>query len=246
MNPAGRHPWAMITVRVSSARLPRKCLLEFGGVNVLEHVIERTKWGGFAPLVCTTENADDDVIERIAKNRDCALFRGSEKDKLHRWMMACDTYGVDAFHTVDADDPFFDPELGQLSLALLKEEKLDLVYPSSNTYLASVGYSLTAEVVRKACDIKTTDDTEMMWYHVEKVPGLKATELRVTNARIRDVRLTLDYQEDYWLLRTVLRILGPHAQRADIENLFSKNPDLTKINWFRNSEWKQVQESKRV
>ena len=58
--------------------------------------------------------------------------------------------------------------------------------------------------------------------------------------------LTLDYEEDYWLLRTVLRILGPRATRKDIEKLFLKNPQLSLVNWFRNDEWKRGQEHKRV
>jgi spore coat polysaccharide biosynthesis protein SpsF len=231
---------------VSSSRLNRKCLLEFGAGNVLEHVIERAKWSGFVPVVCTTDNRADDVIEEIARKAGVRCFRGSEIDKLKRWRDACRAFGVEEFHTIDADDPFFDGELGHASVALLRRGGYDLVYPSSKTYLASVGYSLTRAVIERACDLKTSDDTEMMWYYVEKVPGLKATELPVPDAQIRDVRLTLDYDEDYWLLRTVLRILGPRASRKDIEKLFLENPQLSLVNWFRNDEWKKGQEQKRV
>lgn len=238
-------PYGLITVRLGSSRLNQKCLLEFGVGNVIEHVIRRAACAGFAPVIATTDQPADDALEAIAKAEGALCFRGSERDKLQRWADACDAFGIDDFHTIDADDPFFDGPLGHRSLALLRQG-YDIVYPSSVSYLASVGYSLRADVVRRACELKTTDDTEMMWYHVEKVPGLRGIELAVPEARVRNVRLTLDYAEDYWLLRTVLRILGPDATFQQIEDLFLSNPRLTDVNWFRNDEWKQAQEAKRV
>lgn len=239
-------PIGLITVRLGSSRLQRKCLLEFGEGNVLEHVIRRTAAAGFAPLVCTTENPEDDAIVAIAEAARCLVYRGSEKDKLMRWRDACRAHGVTAFHTIDADDPFLSGMLARASMRLLHEGSYDLVAPSETSYLASVGYSLTADIIDRACALKTTDDTEMMWYHVEKVPGLRAATLQTPDARIRDVRLTLDYEEDYWLLRTVLRVLGPHAEMPAIEDLFLRNPQLTEVNWFRNAAWKAGQEAKRV
>ena len=239
-------PHAFITVRLGSSRLPQKCLLEFGEGNVLEHVIRRTRAQGFAPVVCTTTEAEDDVIAGIARQESASCHRGSVADKLMRWRGACAAFGVTSFHTIDADDPFLDGGLAQRSMDLLERGGYDYVAPSSVSYLASVGYSLRADVVSRACDIKTTDDTEMMWYHVDRVPELRTIELPVPEARIRNVRLTLDYEEDYWLLRTVLRLLGPGATMAEIEDLFLRNPDLAEVNWFRNAAWKAGQEFKRI
>jgi spore coat polysaccharide biosynthesis protein SpsF len=209
-------------------------------------VIERAKRGGFNPIVCTTAEAADDVVAAIAASHGARCYRGSVEDKLERWRGACETFKLIDFHTVDADDPFFDPGLCHASLTLLRSHHYDLVYPATTTYLASVGYSLTRSIVERACALKTTTDTEMMWYHVEKVPGLRTAELTVPDGRAREVRLTLDYEEDYWLLRSVLRILGPDARRVAIEELFLRNPQLTSVNWFRNDAWKTAQEAKRV
>ena len=32
--------------------------------------------------------------------------------------------------------------------------------------------------------------------------------------------------------------------RSNVDQIFFKNPDLYKLNWFRNSEWKQSQNNK--
>jgi len=231
--------YGFVTVRLGSSRLPKKCLLPFGEGNVLEHIIRRAKHFGFKPIVCTTTLKEDDAIVKIAEQEDCLFYRGSAKDKMKRWLDACDKFGVEAYHTIDADDPFFDGELGKESFKLLKKG-FDIVHPSSKMYVGGVGYSLTADIIRRACAIKQSNDTEMMWYYVEKVPGVRQTELEVP-AKTAKIRLTLDYQEDYWLLCSVLRTLSPNAGWKEVEDLFVRNPDLYLVNWFRNEQWKNNQ-----
>ena len=235
--------YGFVTVRLGSSRLNAKCLLKFGEGNVLEHIIRRAKFFCFEPVVCTTTLEEDNIIKEIASKEGCLVYRGSVEDKLQRWLRAAETFNVESFHTIDADDPFFDGELGHQSYQLL-QQGYDIVHPSSTAYVGAVGYSLTRNIIEKACAIKTSSDTEMMWYFIDKVPGLKKTELPVPDVRVKNLRLTLDYEEDYWMLSTVLRILGPEATRVEVEDLFVRNPDLYRINWFRNEQWKKIQAEK--
>ena len=235
-----------ITVRSASSRLPKKCLLPFGDGNVLEHIIRRSKYYDLEPIVCTTFDPSDDVIQDITEKEDIRCFRGNLLNKLKRWLDCCNYFHIEKFHTVDADDPFFDGEQMKKSFRLL-DEGYDMVCPteSSSDGGASVGYSLTRDIVAKACRlIGENEDTEMMWNYVDKVKGLKKTSLPDNESNPPKVRLTLDYEEDYWLLQTVRRIVGNFALRKDINDLFRRNPDLHKINWFRNEEWKQIQLNK--
>lgn len=233
-----------VTVRTGSSRLNAKCLLRFGEGNVLEHILRRARYFDIEPVVCTTTLKEDDIIVDIAEKEGCRVFRGSTEDKLDRWLRAAEKYDIESVHTVDADDPFFDGELGHRSFRLLHEGGYDIVHPSGTAYIGAVGYSLTRDVMEKACAIKTSSDTEMMWYFIEKVPELKKTELHVPGVRVEKLRLTLDYDEDYWLLSSVLRMLGPNAGWREVEDLFVRNPDLYKVNWFRNDAWKKNQEEK--
>ena len=237
----------MITVRSQSTRLPEKCFLPFGEGNVIEHIIRRAKYFGFNPIVCTTIEEEDDRIAEISKNENIRCFRGSVKDKLLRWRNACRKFEIKKFVSVDADDPFFDKELTILSFNMLCE-KYDFVdHPEEQPYEGCVGYALTTSIIERACAIKESDDTEMMWFYLEKVADLKKAVIPVSiNKKAGHIRLTLDYQEDYWLLCTILRILGPYAEKKEIENLFESNPDLYEVNWFRNEEYKSLHEEKRV
>ena len=131
----------------------------------------------------------------------------------------------------------------------LLAEGFDVVSPtvSSSAGAASVGYSLSSDIVRKA--VKLTEentDTEMMWFYLDKIPGIKKTTLPESKNNSFKVRLTLDYEEDYWLLRSVQRIVGHLARREVVNNLFKRNPELYQINWFRNEEWEQGQLEKKI
>jgi len=238
-----------ITVRTSSTRLPKKCLLPFGESTVLNHIIRRAVSYDINPIVCTSASKEDDVIEEIANKEGVRCYRGSLDNKLQRWLDCAMHFNIDTFHTIDADDPFFDGDEMKDSMKILQEDDLDMVCPtkSSSSGGASVGYSLTTDIVKRACNGLDKDaDTEMMWYYMEKIRDLKIKILPETRKNISKMRLTLDYEEDYWMLESVRRILGNLASRDKVDQLFFSNPDLYKINWFRNKEWKSAQINKKI
>jgi spore coat polysaccharide biosynthesis protein SpsF len=239
----------LVTVRTSSKRLPGKCLLPFGEGNVINHLIARAKAYNIDPIICTSTDKSDDVLEKIALNEGVRCFRGSLNNKLKRWSDCAEHFELKIFHTVDADDPFFDGEEMHRSMQLLKEGRYDIVYPteSSSSGGANVGYSLTADIVKKAIiNLSNDTDTEMMWYYLEKIEGRKTATLAESREHPLKLRLTLDYVEDYWLLRTVQRLVGSVAARSEIDELFLRNPDLYKVNWFHNEEWKAAQIAKKI
>ena len=238
---------AFITVRTASTRLPNKCLLDFGQYNVLEHVIRRCKTSNLDPIVCTTTKSSDDIIDKISTSLKAKVFRGAEKNKLKRWNDCCIKFDIKEFHTVDCDDPFFDPNEVKRSIALLREGPHGMVAPTqaSSSGGASMGYSLTKNVVSEAVALtKSDEDTEMMWYWLKRVQRLKEIILPEINKNPIRARLTLDYEEDYWLLCSLVNILGNTVSRKEVEGFLQENPDFYKINWFRNEEWADGQKAK--
>lgn len=238
---------AFITVRSSSKRLPQKCFLPFGEIDILTHVIRRAIFFKFRPIVCTTDLPEDDKVVEIAIREGVDFYRGASANKLKRWADCAEFFKIQSFHTIDADDPFFDPLEVERSMDLLHSVGLDMVMPtkSSSDGSATVGFSLTAGIVGCAVvGIPENEDTEMMWDFLSRVKSIKAVELPEPQYAQPKIRLTLDYQEDYWILNFIYRLLGTYAERRKIDDLFFANPDLYKINWFRNSEWQQAQISK--
>ena len=112
-----------ITVRTNSTRLPKKCLLSFGESTVLNHIIRRAVSYDIEPIVCTSVSKEDDIIEDIAIKEGVKCYRGSLVNKLQRWLDCADHFSVDRFHTIDADDPFFDGNEMKNSMKMLQEEE---------------------------------------------------------------------------------------------------------------------------
>ena len=53
----------------------------------------------------------------------------------------------------------------------------------------------------------------MMWYHLDKIKGIRKIILP-ESSQVCTARLTLDYEEDYWLLRSVQRIVRQSCHPA--------------------------------
>ena len=238
-----------ITVRTSSVRLPNKCFLPFGEESVLSHVIKRALTNNIDPIICTTTEKADDPVENLAKDLKVKFYRGSSKNKLKRWLDCAIKFDINNFHTIYSDDPFFEPKEMNASMDLLVFGNYDAVYPtpSSSAGGASVGYSLKTKFIKQALsNVPDETDTEMMWYYLEQVKDRNIKILEDPTETISKIRLTLDYQEDYWLLESIRRILGNNATRKDINKLFKDNPDFHMINFFRNEEWKEAQLAKKL
>jgi len=234
----------LITVRTSSSRLPKKCLLPFGENNVLTHIINRTKFYNIEPIICTSIDESDDVIESIAKTENVKYFRGDLINKLKRWSDCVNHFKIEQFHTIDADDPFFDGIEMEQSMNLLKQEKADVITTTktSASGAASVGYSFSSKFINQASSLFPGNiDTEMVWNFLDKVEGVKKITLPETKNQNLKMRLTLDYEEDYWLLSSLNRILGRNITRDKVEDFFKKNPEFYLINWFRGDDYLENQ-----
>lgn len=237
---------SIITVRVGSSRLPGKCLLQFGNETVLHHVIRRAFAGKLDPILCTTMNQEDDIIEKIGKELGAKVFRGSINNKLLRWKNCCEHFNLKKFHTVDADDPFFCVNGIKKSFNLLNEG-FDVVSPtiSSSNGTAAVGFSLKFEIVNRAVKVtKTDEDTEMILGIIDTLDNTRITTLPEYEEMGSEVRLTLDYWEDYIMLSTIRSLLGEECNRKDIADLLKRNPVIKKINWARNIDWSNKQSAK--
>lgn len=245
-NSLGQDRIGLITVRYASRRLPGKCLLPLGRKTVLGQVIRRTQSAGLRAIVCTTLAESDDRVAEEALREGAECYRGPSRNKVLRWLQCAERYQFADFHAVDADDPYFDPEEVHASISLLRDRDLHVVEPSSASAAgaATVGYSLKVQALAELIDGTSEDtDTEMLLSRLDLYPGIRRARLPSNPNAPRHLRLTLDYEEDYWLILTVQRILGDDASRADVDNLFARNPDLCEVNWFRNKDWQARQAS---
>lgn len=239
----------LITVRSSSTRLKKKCFLRLGKYTIIEHILQRAIKFKLIPIICTTNQPKDKIFKKIANQNKVRIFFGSEKNKLKRWYDCAKKFKLKKFHTIDADDPYFDHKNVIKSLKLLI--KNDIIKPSDNSRegSASEGYSFRTNILGKLLIKKNlmddNKDTEMIDKIIEKNQlSLKISQL--PNSKYitkKKFRLTLDYEEDYQLINNLHSIFGSFETRQKINFFLDKNSSLRHINYFRNQQWKKRQKS---
>lgn len=231
----------LITARYSSSRLPGKLLLAIGENTVLGHSILRAVSAGFNPILCTSTDSSDDVLVSEASKYGIPSFRGDLSNKLRRWDDCFTKTGLTHGHILDGDDPFFDPEEIHQSLEKLQSERLDLVRTSdrSDSGFATVGMSITshfmATLATRSKKLASEDFDVIPW---DKLifPGdnvNKAKDNYLTLNRDKQIRLTLDYQEDLLLMDLIARQFSFDCPRQIIEEFLLENPELLRINASR-------------
>ena len=94
-------------VRSNSKRLPNKCFMNFGKVNILEHIIQRCKHYGITPIVCTSNLKSDKKIIDIAKKNNIRYFRGSSQNKIMRLSKCCQKFKIKMFRQLMLMTHFF-------------------------------------------------------------------------------------------------------------------------------------------
>lgn len=227
----------LVTARTRSSRLPNKCLLPFGSTNVIRHVMKRADRIGSEAVLCTTEDPSDDLLVTQVQSLGYHVFRGDSENKIARWADAAEHFGASTVHALDADDPFFDPSEVRDSLLLLEREALGMLRTSvrSDGGMASVGTSFSQLFLRELAErtrkLSHNNLDVIPWESLfEETDAVDVMPSRDLGVLVHDVRLTLDYQEDYEMLRVIANAFEATVSRIEVERFLARNPELTAVN----------------
>lgn len=225
----------LIAVRMKSARLPKKALLDVEGKTVLERIIERMKKTKIPAsiIVCTSVNPDDAILVEVAKKNEVKWFRGSENDVLHRFISAAEQEKADIIVRVTGDNPLTDPEY--IDKMLEQHIKTSPDY----TYVASLPEGVTAEVMSlsalKRCREKAANPemSEYMTHYFRDSGMFKILKMEPAPEVNRPkYRLTVDNPEDIQLIRAIYKELGSDGSFSlkEVIELLDRKPELAKSN----------------
>lgn len=240
-----------ITVRTGSTRLPSKWDLKIRGRRMIEHIIDRAKLikGMDKIVLCTSTDPSDNILEKIAIENNIDFFRGSLEDKLVRWKDAAAKFGVDYIITVDGDDPFFGTELIESAINQMKDDPCDFISLPVGLVCGGAEFCFSVDALNKVCQMKDTNDTEMMWVYFTKTGVFEVRDLEVKDVVYYSdvVRLTLDYIEDFNFFERVFEEFDTNKNNIplkEIMELLKKKPEIAKINFFRQQEFLDNQKRK--
>ena len=224
----------LITARLKSTRLEKKIILEVKGKPLIVHMINRIKFAKKINkiIICTSTNAQDDLLEKIAKQENIFCYRGSESDVLQRLLDASKEFKLDYFANITADIPMIDPFFVDFAVEEYNRVNADLVLPPKYTLCGCIIVKVAS--LNKVCQIKKEKDTELWVKFFKDQKKFKIHVLNVEKNRInRFLKTSLDYPEDYAFIERVFEELYKPNQiftTKDIINLIATKPDIAEIN----------------
>lgn len=240
-----------ITVRKDSNRLSDKCLLPILGQPVLQLIIKRAlKAKEFHEvIVCTTTREIDDEVVEIAEKNGAKTYRGSLNDKLDRWNKAAIKYGVDYIVTFDGDDLFCDPYLLDLGVKQMIQRQLDFIESPDGMVVGAFSYGFSAKALKQVCQIKASDQTEMMWVYFKDTGLFQCGKLEnIPKCYFSSkIRATLDYPEDYTFFLKVFDHFKCENNDVGIDiisNYLEQHPEIASINIARQQDFLDNQRAK--
>jgi len=228
---------AVIQARLGSSRLPGKSLADIAGKPLVAHVIERMRACATVHdvVVATTSESSDDALARAVSSLGVTVYRGSTDDVLDRTCRAARDAGAQIVVRATADDPFKDPEVTDLVVRRLLDERADYC---SNTLKPTFpeGVDIEAFTVRALerawHEARLASEREHVTPYIWKQPE-QFKLVGVTYASdLSRLRWTVDYPEDLAFARAVYAQLY-HGEPFGMEavlRLLERQPELARLN----------------
>ena len=223
-----------LTVRTASTRLPKKALLKIEEKPLIKILIDHLKTTKNIDriVICTTTEKSDDELTKYLKDIGLEIFRGDNVDVLNRLYQAAQKYDLRQFVVVEGDDVFCDPLLIEKTCNELTNSEYEFITWKDLPFgVSPLGIKTNKlEILVKS---KVTKNTETGWGKAIVESGLfKVKQLKPDNAKLRrtDIRLTVDYREDFELVKKIYENLPERFSLLDIIGILDKNPQWLKIN----------------
>ncbi|MEW5691870.1 MAG: aminotransferase class III-fold pyridoxal phosphate-dependent enzyme [Candidatus Hydrogenedentota bacterium] len=230
-----------IQARMGSSRLPGKVLKKVGDATLLEILIDRVSQSKSLDeiVILTTGRPDDDPIYNLCENRRIRCCRGSQRDVLDRFYRGATEIKADLIVRITADCPLIDPAvIDRVVNKYLESKNYDFVantVPPPGTFPDGMDVEVFSfNVLEKVWKEATRfSDREHVTFYIWKNPGLFKI-YRVDNDRDLSLyRLTVDYEEDFKLIKVLLNILKENDKFGSLNELIEiidKYPELKKLN----------------
>jgi|TARA_E500000178_G_C16903449_1_gene699167 spore coat polysaccharide biosynthesis protein SpsF len=227
--------------RLGSNRLPNKILLEINNKSIIEHFIIRSKKiKGLDKLIfAIPDNKENNPLQKYLEKFEVEIFRGSEFDVLKRYNDACKIYNPKAILRITSDCPLFDIKVTETLIKLFKNEEIE--YASNNlTFTWPHGLDVeifSRRILDKACSLATKDyDREHVTPWIRNATNIKKLNLECDLKLNLNIRLTIDYIEDYKFLKklnSMTKTVFSELSITEINKIINKNPSLLNINKSR-------------
>lgn len=225
--------YLFIPVRLGSTRLPKKQMKTIKGKPILKYLVERLRHAKKISdiIICTTTNRTDDPLVNYLKSENIKFFRGNEHDLLVRFRDASKQFRTDLIIVVDGDDIYTDP--------LYVDKVVEKFEKTNADYICGIGFphgfvpiGIKRKALEKICKLKVSNNTETGYREFFTETNLfdcKYIEPKKSLKFPNNLRLTLDYKEDFLFAKEIFSQLENNFHLKDILELLEKTPNLLKL-----------------
>jgi spore coat polysaccharide biosynthesis protein SpsF (cytidylyltransferase family) len=231
----GMRSGILLSVREKATRFPGKVLKPLGaGTNVTQFLLRRLKTSNRADeiILATSSDPRDAVLCEIAAGEGVHGFKGSADDKLLRYRDAARAYGLNFVVVVDGDDPLVSVGHIDRIIECATDKPGDFIL-FINLPLGATGHGLRASALERVCESRPESDTEVWGGLFLNDPSYHCVELREDDPVLArpDVRMTLDYPEDYEFFTAVIGSRAAESVSFEwVMKYLRQHPDVVDIN----------------
>ena len=241
----------IIQARVNSKRFRGKILMPLLNKTILQYQLERLKKLKSVNnlILATTKNKNDDKLVKIAKDKKVLIYRGDQNNVLKRYYKCALVNKVSIIIRITADCPLIDVKYINILLKFFLNNDYDY---SSNVDLNYLPDGFHCEIfnfksLKRAYNLATSRfDKEHVTSFIWSNPNIfTISHFRGKRPKLysKKIRLTLDYHEDYVLIKKIFDNLYKKNKYFTLEQILKflkKNKKITNINKkYINLQWKK-------
>lgn len=236
---------AIVTIRNSSKRLPQKPLIEIkDGIRSIDIIIKRAKKTNLSVILATSTDTNDDIFVDVAKEHDVLIFRGALLNKVKRWYDCFQKNKIDNALLVDGDDLAYDFDIGKRAMLQLQLESVDMVMHPKDIVCGFFTYAISKKGISKMYQVVPNEsiDTDVITRYIE-LANLNISYVKLENfEKNKNVRLTLDYNEDLEFFRKLYKNLDILENGKRIIDFLERNKSISQINFHKQDDFLKNQE----
>jgi spore coat polysaccharide biosynthesis protein SpsF len=209
--------------------------MRLGDTTVIDQVVRRAEQFSSQVVVCTSVDTSDDPIEEHCNCRGILCIRGPLEDVFSRFRIALEDRRVERtewFARVTADCPLLSVALARLLIACIRDD-LDYICVDDTALPRGLAIELIRRETFESIDPESLDrpEREHVTLRLYERPGLYRCLRAAAPVALAhpNFRLTLDYPEDYQLLRQLTLDDDTITAEQALERLI-RDPQLQHIN----------------
>jgi glutamate-1-semialdehyde aminotransferase/spore coat polysaccharide biosynthesis protein SpsF (cytidylyltransferase family) len=231
---------AITQARYGSSRLPGKVLKEVNGKTLLSIHLNRALASRKINklIVATTDEAEATLIEKIALENNCGVYRGSLNDVLDRYYQAAKNENPDYVVRITSDCPLIDAEIIDDVIECCINQNVDYC---SNTLEPTFPDGMDVEVFRfKALETAWNEAvlqsdrehvTPFIWRNSTAKGGSRFSSLVYRSVSDHsNIRVTVDDRNDLDLINQLILAIGDTGSWKEYVEYLNKHKSLLSIN----------------